>query len=124
MARSFRELEVWKSGRKLKIRISELVRRFPKSEDYSLTSQIRNSSRSITACIAEGHGRFHFQENIQFCRVSRGSLDETLDHLITARDENYITEEELKECEALYETTIKLLNGYINYLKNQKDKDL
>lgn len=124
MARSFRELEVWKSGRKLKIRISELVRKFPKSEDYSLTSQIRNSSRSITACIAEGHGRFHFQENIQFCRVSRGSLDETLDHLITARDENYITEEELKECEALYETTIKLLNGYINYLKNQKDKDL
>ncbi|MFN8300808.1 MAG: four helix bundle protein [Chitinophagales bacterium] len=124
MARSFRELEVWKSGRKLKIRISELVRKFPKSEDYSLTSQIRNSSRSITACIAEGHGRFHFQENIQFCRVSRGSLDETLDHLITALDENYITEEELKECEALYETTIKLLNGYINYLKNQKDKDL
>ena len=124
MARSFRELEVWKSGRKLKIRISELVRKFPKSEDYSLTSQIRNSSRSITACIAEGNGRFHFQENIQFCRVRRGSLDETLDYLITARDENYITEEELKECEALYETTIKLLNGYINYLKNQKDKDL
>jgi four helix bundle protein len=123
MARSFRELEVWKSARKLRVRISELCKGFPKSEEYHLIAQIKDSSRSVTACIAEGHGRFHFQENIQFCRTSRGSLDETLDHLITALDETYIKEEEFKECEQIYETTIKLLNGYINYLRTQKQKE-
>jgi four helix bundle protein len=122
MARSFRELDVWKSGRKLRMRISELCTKFPKSEQYLLIAQIKDSSRSVTACIAEGHGRFHYQENIQFCRMSRGSLDETLDHLIAAQDEKYLTEEEFKECEEIYNNTIRLLNGYINYLKNQKDK--
>lgn len=123
MARSFKDLEVWKSGRNLRLRISELTKKFPKSEHYGLSTQIKNSSRSVTACIAEGHGRFHYQENIQFCRMSRGSLDETLDHLITSLDEKYITEGEFKECERLYENTVKLLNGYINYLIQQKTKE-
>ena len=90
-------------------------------KEYHLIAQVKDSSRSVTACIAEGHGRFHFQENIQFCRMSRGSLDETLDHLITAYDVKYITKEELKEGKQMYEDTIKLLNGYINYLKTQKE---
>ena len=122
MARSFRELDVWKSGRTLRMKVSELCKKFPKAEQYLLVAQVKDSSRSVTACIAEGHGRFHYQENIQFCRTSRGSLDETLDHLITAWDEKYITTEEFKECKALYEMTIKQLNGYISYLKTQKEK--
>lgn len=124
MAKSFSDLDVWKSGRKLRIRISDLCKKFPKSEEYHLIAQIKDSSRSVTACIAEGHGRFHFQENIQFCRTSRGSLDETLGHLITAYDEKCITKEELSECKTMYEDTIKLLNGYINYLKKQKDNNV
>ena len=55
-----------------------------------LIDQVIRSSRSITANIAEGHGRYHYQENIQFCRTARGSLTESLDHLICALDEGFI----------------------------------
>ena len=63
---------------------------FSKFETYNLKPQILSSSRSITANIADGFGRFHHQENIQFCRQARGSLSETLEHAITAFDKNYI----------------------------------
>ncbi len=78
----------------------------------------------MTNNIAEGYGRFHYQENIQFCRISRGSAYETIDQLIEAEDEKYITSSEMKEIRELINTFIKVLNGYINYLKrvnlNQK----
>lgn len=116
----FRELEAWKEGRKFRIAISSLVKKFPQEEKYRLTDQLLRCSRSITANIAEGYGRFHYQENIQFCRQARGSLMETLDHLICALDEGYITQETLDELENKYNHILKLLNGYIVYLKNKK----
>lgn len=75
----------------------------------------------MTANIAEGYGRFHFQENIQFCRQARGSLYETHDHLITACDEGYMTKEVLSEFEVKIDEVLKVLNGYINYLKKAKN---
>ena len=81
-----------------------------------------DSSRSITANIAEGFGRFHHQENIQFSRNSRGSLDETLDHMITAYDERYITKEILSEINKDYKECLRQLNGCIKYLKIAKDE--
>ncbi len=117
---SFSELDCWKEARSLRNDISILVKGFPKEEKYDLVSQIKRSSRSVTANIAEGYGRFHYQENIQFCRISRGSLTETLDHLIVAFDEGYISEEMLKEFQVRLEKCLKLLNGYINYLKRAK----
>ena len=94
---------------------------FPKEEKFLLTSQTLDASRSITANIAEGHGRYYFQDNVRFCRISRGSLEETLEHLITAFDEQYISSEILKEEKEHYDTCLKLLNGYIRYLlKNKK----
>lgn len=117
---SFTELDCWKEARVLRNEISLLTRGFPKEEKYDLTSQIKRSSRSVTANIAEGYGRFHHQENIQFCRISRGSLTETLDHLIVAYDEKYIDEDTLKNFQVVLEKCLKLLNGYINYLKRAK----
>ncbi|WP_420846905.1 four helix bundle protein [Mucilaginibacter straminoryzae] len=86
-----------------------------------MTDQLIRSSRSITANIAEGFGRFHYQENIQFCRTARGSLRETLDHLICAVDCNYISDTELAQLKLQYEQCLKLLNGYISYLKKAKE---
>ncbi|MFO7674280.1 MAG: four helix bundle protein [Lutibacter sp.] len=72
---SFEELECWKAGREIKIFVSKnILEKLPKDEQYDLTSQLRRSSRSISDNIAEGFGRYHFQENIQYCRVGRGSL--------------------------------------------------
>lgn len=121
MANSFESLEVWKESRILRKDISVLVKSFPFEEKYKLTDQIIRSSRSITANIAEGHGRYHFQENTQFCRQARGSLTETLDHLICAMDENYISEIQLNEFRIQYEKCIRLLNGYIGFLQKQKE---
>ncbi len=93
---------------------------FPTEEKYLLTSQILRSSRSVTANIAEGHGRYYFKETVKFCRTSRGSLEETLEHLIAAFDEGYISKETLNEFKTTYDDCLRLLNGYIRYLKSSK----
>ena len=80
--KTFEDLECWKLARKVRMRISELSKKFPKEETYSLTQHIKKTARSITDNIAEGYGRFHFQENIQFCRISRGSAYEVTNQLI------------------------------------------
>lgn len=118
---SFKDLEVYKECRKFRKEISMLVKNyFPKKEQYLLSAQILDASRSVTANIAEGHGRFYYQDNIKFCRNSRGSLEETLEHLIVAYDEKYINVEILKKEQRQYESCLKLINGYIRYLRNSK----
>jgi four helix bundle protein len=120
---AFYDLEVWKESHKFRNEIFLLTKKFPEYEKYKLTDQILRSSRSVTQNIAEGHGRFHYQENIQSCRVARGSLSETLDHLICARDCGYIDRAILKIFKNRYDQILKLLNGYIAYLKDQKQGD-
>lgn len=117
---SFEDLEVWRQGRKIQRIVRQMIKRFPKVERYRLEDQMIRSSRSIARNIAEGYGRYHYQENIHFCRISRGSLSEVLNDSITALDENYITQDELKELRREIEINNRLLNGYINYLRKAK----
>ncbi|MDO9256091.1 MAG: four helix bundle protein [Bacteroidales bacterium] len=119
---SFKELEVWKACRELRLLIWKLVKSFPNEEKYRLTDQMISASRSATTQIAEGYGRFHFQENIQFCRISRGSLFELIDHLTVALDSEYISDHEYNDLEEKTARCIQILNGYINYLVKAKDK--
>jgi four helix bundle protein len=121
---SFADLETWKQARKIRVYISALVKTFPIEEKYRLTDQIIRSSRSIGNNIAEGHGRFHYQDNIRFCMMARGSLSETLDHLMIALDESIISEEVIAKFQPEYESCLRLLNGYIQYLKNKKAGDV
>ncbi|HMS65767.1 MAG TPA: four helix bundle protein [Ignavibacteria bacterium] len=117
---TFEDLEVWKKGRELRLRLVQMVKTFPKDEKYRLGDQIIRAARSVTNNIAEGYGRFHYQETIQFCRHSRGSLYELIDHLIICLDENYIDEGKFIDFKSQTFTVIKILNGYISYLKKQK----
>lgn len=119
---SFQDLETWKMARQFRNEIRLVVKSFPIDEKFKLTDQIVRSSRSITANIAEGFGRYHHQENIQFCRTARGSLNETLDHLICAFDCDYITDQRLQELSDAHNTCLKILNGYIAYLKRAKQE--
>jgi four helix bundle protein len=94
----FYDLPVYKTCRAFRKSIADIVRKyFPKQEEYRLKSQVLEASRSVTANIAEGFGRFHYQENIQFCRQARGSLTETLEHMITAYDEQFIEKKCLRQ---------------------------
>lgn len=113
---SFEDLEVWKKSRQLRIEIYELLKTFPADEKFRLVDQLKRASRSVTANIAEGHGRFHYLDNLKFCRNARGSLNEVMDHLICSSDEMMITGEQLDHLRELYNDCFKLLNGYIAFL--------
>ena len=119
-AKTFKDLLVWKRAHQFVLMTYKHTAGFPKSEVYGLSSQFRRAAVSIAANIAEGYGRFHYQENIQFCRVARGSLIETFDHLTVALDECYIVQEKFDNLFKKYEELIKMINGYISYLKKRK----
>ncbi len=118
----FRDLDVWKKCREIRIMIWKLSKKFPEEEKYRLSDQMIRASRSSTANIAEGHGRFHFQENIQFCRQSRGSLFELIDHILVAEECAYIEENYKEMFIDNIISAIRLLNGYIKYLNNRKSE--
>jgi len=90
---TFEDMDVWKVCRGLRTKVSNLSRTFAKEETYRLTDQRVRAVRSATANLAEGYGRYHYAENIQFARQARGSLYEVLDHLTTARDEGFIADD-------------------------------
>ena len=98
--------------------------KFPVDEKFELKSNMRRAARSTTRNIAEGFGRHSVKENIQFCRISRGSLYELLDDLITARDESYITKEEFEVGKKLVFKAIMIINGYIRYLSSISRKTI
>jgi four helix bundle protein len=116
---SFEDLNCWKAATELRREISRLVKSFPPQEKFSLISQTVRASRSVTNNIAEGFGRYHYQEFIQFCRIARGSLAELLDHLIIANDEAYISNVQLDEFRTKIEKATALINGFINYLESK-----
>jgi four helix bundle protein len=116
----FTELETWKHARVLRNELYRAVQMFPSEERFGLASQIRRAASSVTANLAEGYGRYSYQENVQFCRVSRGSLYELRDHLTTALDAGYIPKARYDELEALAVSAIRLVNGYIRATRNLK----
>ncbi len=118
--KGYKELECYVQARLLRIFVSELVKKFPAHEKFLLTAQIIDSSRSVTRNIAEGYGRYTYTDTRSFFIISRGSVTETMDHLTTAYDEKYITDEELKTGEEKCELVFKLINGYIAYLDKSK----
>ena len=122
MVQTLDTLEVYNLAKSFRKDVVQIANTFPKDEKFLLTAQMKDSARSVTANIAEGYGRFHYQEAIQFCRIARGSLLETFDHLSSALDEGYITEARFCELKLLQEQLLKKINGYIAYLKRRKQE--
>lgn len=120
----FRDLEVWQRCKSIRVQVWKLCRTFPNEEKFRLSDQMIRSSRSSSACIAEGYGRYHYQENIQFCRQSRGSLYELIDHLDAAEECGYIDDKKAESLIDETKTTIRILNGYIKYLKKRKETEI
>lgn len=117
---TFETLEVWQESRKLRMEISLLVKEFPDEEKYRLVDQMIRAARSVSGNIAEGHGRYHFQENIQFCRRARGSLAELMDHLYVGLDEKYIPEVKFNYFRDKSLDLVKMVNEHIESLSRQK----
>ena len=118
----FSKLLCWQKGVELRRSLYKISNVLPEKEKYNLANQIRRAAISITSNIAEGYGRFHYQENIQFCRQSRASLYECEDHLLTCLDEGYMDQETYKNVHSLLVETRKILDGYISYLSQELKK--
>jgi four helix bundle protein len=116
--RSFEDLECWQAARNLHLFIArEVAQKLPAHEKFHLCAQILDAARSVKANIAEGYGRFHYLDNSKFCSNARGSCCEVLDHLITANDEGMIDAGLLLTGRDKVGLTLKLINGYMSYLK-------
>jgi len=111
--RDFKDLEVWRTARELRRELYRMTKALPDIEKFGLASQIRRAAVSVTANIADGFGRFGYQENAQMCRQARGSLYELRDHLTTCVDEGYLGPAEGERLDALIQTVTRLLNGYL-----------
>lgn len=111
--RDFKDLDAWKLARALRILIYALLKKLPAEERFALNSQLRRAAQSVGANIAEGFGRYWYQENIQFCRQARGYVYEVRDHLVTAADARFISESEYAEADSLAQRVIQVVNGYL-----------
>jgi four helix bundle protein len=113
-ARSFTDLFVWQKAHQLTLHIYRDTERFPKSETFGLTSQLRRSSVSIAANVAEGFKRSGRTEKARFFNIAQASLEETRYYLILANDLAYT---ETKSLMALLDEVGRLLGGYLRALK-------
>ena len=111
--KDFKDLEVWRAARDLRHEIYKLAKTLSDFEKFGLASQLRRAAVSVTANIAEGFGRFGYQENAQFCRQARGSLYEVRDHLITCLDEGYLKAADSARLRECADSVGRLLNGYL-----------
>jgi len=121
--KGFESLEVYKRTALLRQSIFELAKQFPSEEKYRLSDQLIKSTRKCPANISEGYGRYHYQENIQFCRIAIGSLTESIDHLNVAVECKYIDHQTRDKYAIEINTIIKMLNGYIRYLTERKNNN-
>lgn len=114
-------LEAWKKARAFVLVVyKEVLPLLPADEKWHLSQQVRRSAQSVPANLAEGHGRFYYQDNVRFCYIARGSLTETYTHLLLAYDLNYISDELFNRLKIQIEELIRIINGYIAYLKRSK----
>lgn len=118
--KDYTSLHVWKESKSLVTNVYKLARQFPSNENYGLISQIQRCAVSIPSNIAEGCGRNHSKDSIQFFYISRGSLYELETQIHISLDLGYIKEEELTRVLAQITSCKKLLNGFINYYKSKK----
>ena len=116
---TFEDLEVYQVAREFRKMMYRVARRLPEEEKFALTSQIRRAAVSLTNNIAEGHGRFHFLEQIKFMLQARGSLEELLDDLNVCTDENYLPEDEIQKLKSEGWRVHKLINGYVRFLRGR-----
>lgn len=118
--RTFEDMEVYKAARAFRVAMYAVNRRLPAFEKFELGSQIRRAAVSLTNNIAEGHGRFHFLDQIKFMLQARGSLQELLDDLNICEDEEYLPPPEVARIKQPGWHVLRLLNGYLRWLRECK----
>lgn len=109
--RPYKKLEVYTIGKELVLRVYELLKKFPKEEQYALCDQLRRAVISVPSNTAEGLGRLSEKEQVRFIEIAYGSLLEVETQLDLAYDLRYITEEDLEGVMVLVDREARLLSG-------------
>ena len=118
---TFENLEVYQRAREFRRAMYHVARELPDIEKFGLASQIRRAAVSLTNNIAEGHGRFHFLDQVKFTLQARGSLEELIDDLNVCEDEQYLVANEIVSLKEQGWRLRQLIDGYIRYLRSQSD---
>jgi four helix bundle protein len=116
---TFEDLEVYRVAREFRKAMYRIAREFPGIEKFGLASQIRRAAVSLTNNIAEGHGRYHYLDQIKFMLHSRGSLEELMDDLNVCEDEQYLPAEQIASLKQDGWRVRQLIDGYVRYLRQQ-----
>jgi four helix bundle protein len=98
----------------------DILPTFPPDEKWSMASQLRRAVQSIPANIAEGYGRYYYQDAVRFCYIARGSMEETFSHIFLACNLGYISQDTFESLNREIQELRRMLSGYINFLKNSK----
>lgn len=117
--RGFEDLECYQLALKVLKEAYRVAKCLPPEEKYNLADQMRRAAASVVFNIAEGYGRYHYLDSLRFYYVARGSLNETLSGFI-ACDELRYTSDELSAQRDLCHSALRSLNGYIRYIRKQK----
>lgn len=121
--RSFEELVVWQRSHEFLVRLYGVADELPNSERFILRAQLLRATSSVAANIAEGFGRFSYRENIQFLRMARGSLAESKNHLLVARELGYIKADCYNKLAQEIKTIGLLINKTIQVTQQQISKE-
>ena len=118
---SLERLDVWRKAHEFALRTHQIViPHLPAEEKWGLAQQLMRSTQSIPANIAEGYGRYYYQDNIRFCYIARGSLTESLSQLHFIKDVGYLPENTITPLIEAGQDLLRLINGYVGYLKRTR----
>src|SRR5437660_10873253 len=118
--RTFEDLEVYQVARVFRKKMYAVTRGLPDFEKFDLASQVRRAAVSLTNNIAEGHGRYHFADQVRFFLGSRGSLQELIDDLNVRDDEKYLEAGKIGVLKGQAWRVLGLINGYLRYLRDRR----
>jgi len=117
---TFEDLEAYQVAREFRKAMYAVSRRLPDFEKFELASQIRRAAVSLTNNIAEGHGRYHYPDQIKFLLQARGSLEELIDDLNVCLDEKYVPPAEIETMKSLGWRALNVINGYGRFLREKR----
>ena len=117
---SYRKLRVYNHAKELVVYVYQLLKLFPKEENYALCDQLRRAVISIPSNIAEGMGRTSIKEQIHFIEIAFGSLNEVMCQLEIAYELKFINNEQLSQADEQIKTIAQMLSGLRNSKRNDE----
>jgi four helix bundle protein len=118
------KLNAWREAKDFAVLIYKtILPKLPQDEKWGIGMQLRRASQSISTNIAEGFGRYYYQDMVRFSYIARGSLEETISLIALCYDLGFINLDDKQSVSLKSNQLLQIINGYIAYLKKSKQGD-